>query len=311
MRSLIRVSGIEGAMKSSQAIGADTPAPGLSRRRPFSETGYLARRHPNIVLGAVLLCIFVGCSLLAPFISPFDPDAINPANRLKAPSPDHWFGTDAFGRDVLSRVIWGGRISLVVGISVAVFAVSLGVVIGLVAGFNRLADAILMRIMDAMMAIPGILLAIALVALTTASLRTAIFALVVPEIPRVVRLVRSIVLSLREQPFVEAARATGTRFHMILIRHILPNTLAPLIVQATFICAFAILGEAYLSFLGVGLPPPISTWGSVIAEGRKVFGLAGWVIFFPGLFLGLTVLAINLIGDGLRDMLDPKFARRL
>ncbi len=270
-----------------------------------------ARRHPNIAVGALLLAVIIACSLLAPVIAPYDPDAINPTNRLKPPSAAHWFGTDAFGRDVLSRVIWGGRISLVVGLSVALFSVAIGLAIGLVAGFSRLADALLMRIMDAMMAIPGILLAIALVALTTASIRTVVFALVVPEIPRVVRLVRSVVLSLREQPFVEAARAVGTRFHMILIRHIMPNTVAPLIVQATFICAFAILGEAYLSFLGVGLPPPISTWGSVIAEGRKVFGLAVWVVLFPGLFLGFTVLSINLIGDGLRDILDPKITRRL
>ena len=270
-----------------------------------------ARRHPNITIGTFLFACVVSCALLAPLIAPYDPDAINPAHRLRPPSAEHWFGTDAFGRDVLSRVFWGGRISLVVGVAVATLAVTIGLAIGLVAGFSRAADTVLMRIMDAMMAIPGILLAIALVAMTTASLRTAIFALVVPEIPRVVRLVRSIVLSLREQPFVEAARAVGTRPHMILIRHIMPNTLAPLIVQATFICAFAILGEAYLSFLGVGLPPPISTWGSVIAEGRKVFSLAVWVVLFPGLFLGLTVLSINLIGDGLRDLLDPKLTRRL
>lgn len=270
-----------------------------------------ARRHPNIAIGALLLGAIVASALLAPLIAPYDPDAINPAQRLQPPSAAHWFGTDAFGRDVLSRVIWGGRISLVVGLTVAVVAVAIGLAIGLVAGFSRAADAVLMRIMDAMMAIPGILLAIALVALTTASIRTVVFALVVPEIPRVVRLVRSMVLSLREQPFVEAARSVGTRFHMILIRHIMPNTIAPLIVQATFICAFAILGEAYLSFLGVGLPPPTSTWGSVIAEGRKVFSLAVWVVLFPGMFLGLTVLSINLIGDGLRDILDPKITRRL
>jgi peptide/nickel transport system permease protein len=289
-------------------VSSVSPARGAGRLRAVLR---LARRHPNIALGALLLATIVACALLAPLIAPYDPDAISPAERLKPPSAAHWFGTDAFGRDVLSRVIWGGRISLVVGLTVAIVSVALGLAIGLVAGFSRLADALLMRVMDAMMAIPGILLAIALVALTTASIRTVVFALVIPEIPRVVRLVRSVVLSLREQPFVEAARAVGTRFHMILIRHIMPNTVAPLIVQATFICAFAILGEAYLSFLGVGLPPPISTWGSVIAEGRKVFSLAVWVVLFPGLFLGLTVLSINLIGDGLRDLLDPKITRRL
>jgi ABC-type dipeptide/oligopeptide/nickel transport systems, permease components len=277
----------------------------------LARLGRFVRRHPNIAVGAVILIAIVASALLAPLIAPYGPDAINPSQRLKPPSAAHLFGTDAFGRDVLSRVIWGGRISLVVGLTVAFFSVSIGLAIGLVAGFSRIADAVLMRVMDAMMAIPGILLAIALVALTTASIETVVFALVIPEIPRVVRLVRAMVLSLREQPFVEAARAVGTRFHMILIRHVMPNTIAPLIVQATFICAFAILGEAYLSFLGVGLPPPTSTWGSVIAEGRKVFGLAVWVVLFPGLFLGLTVLSINLIGDGLRDILDPKLSRRL
>ena len=294
----------------SDAVNAPSALPKRGRSRVRGVLRF-ARRHPNIALGALLLAAIVACSVLAPWIAPYDPDAINPADRLKPPSAVHWFGTDAFGRDVLSRVIWGGRISLVVGLTVALVSVAIGLAIGLVAGFSRLADALLMRVMDAMMAIPGILLAIALVALTTASVRTVVFALVIPEIPRVVRLVRSVVLSLREQPFVEAARAVGTRFHMILIRHIMPNTVAPLIVQATFICAFAILGEAYLSFLGVGLPPPISTWGSVIAEGRKVFALAAWVVVFPGLFLGLTVLSINLMGDGLRDLLDPKLTRRL
>lgn len=287
-----------------------TPSTAPPRGR-MARLSRFVRRHPNIAVGVTILASIVACSLLAPLIAPYDPDAINPSGRLKPPSAENWFGTDAFGRDVLSRVIWGGRISLVVGLTVAFFAVGIGLVIGLIAGFSRIADAILMRIMDAMMAIPGILLAIALVALTTASIETVVFALVVPEIPRVVRLVRAMVLSLREQPFVEAARAVGTRFHMILFRHIMPNTIAPLIVQATFICAFAILGEAYLSFLGVGLPPPTSTWGSVIAEGRKVFSLAVWVVLFPGLFLGFTVLSINLIGDGLRDILDPKLSRRL
>ncbi|WP_048648887.1 ABC transporter permease [Nitratireductor soli] len=286
---------------------ARSTAPTKGRLARFAR---FVRRHPNIAIGALILTLIVACSALAPLIAPYDPDAINPAERLKPPSAAHLFGTDAFGRDVLSRVIWGGRISLVVGLTVALFSVGIGLAIGLVAGFSRIADAVLMRVMDAMMAIPGILLAIALVALTTASIETVVFALVIPEIPRVVRLVRAMVLSLREQPFVDAARAVGTRFHMILIRHIMPNTVAPLIVQATFICAFAILGEAYLSFLGVGLPPPTSTWGSVIAEGRKVFGLAVWVVLFPGLFLGFTVLSINLIGDGLRDILDPKLSRR-
>lgn len=255
-------------MAVTEAASLSTARPRTAARGRLARAARFLRLHPNIALGSLILAVIVACAALAPWIAPYDPDAINPAQRLRPPSAEHLFGTDAFGRDVLSRVIWGGRISLVVGLSVALVAIAIGLVIGLVSGFSRVADAILMRIMDAMMAIPGILLAIALVALTTASIETVIFALVIPEIPRVVRLVRSMVLSLREQPFVEAARAVGTRFHMILFRHIMPNTVAPLIVQATFICAFAILGEAYLSFLGVGLPPPTSTWGSVIAEGR-------------------------------------------
>lgn len=298
-------------MAATDTVSVPAAASTAPSKTRLARLGRFVRRHPNIAVGATILAAIVASAVLAPLIAPYDPDAINPSQRLKPPSVTHWFGTDAFGRDVLSRVIWGGRISLVVGLTVAFFAVGIGLAIGLVAGFSRIADAILMRIMDAMMAIPGILLAIALVALTTASIETVVFALVIPEIPRVVRLVRAMVLSLREQPFIEAARAVGTRFHMILIRHVMPNTIAPLIVQATFICAFAILGEAYLSFLGVGLPPPTSTWGSVIAEGRKVFGLAVWVVLFPGLFLGCTVLSINLIGDGLRDILDPKLSRRL
>lgn len=298
-------------MAVTDTVALDVTRPKTAAVGRFARFRRFVRRHPNIAIGAALLTAIIGCAVLAPLIAPFEPDAINPGGRLKPPSAEHLFGTDAFGRDVLSRVIWGSRISLFVGLTVALFAVAIGLAIGLVAGFSRLADAVIMRVMDAMMAIPGILLAIALVALTTASIRTVVFALVVPEIPRVVRLVRAMVLSLREQPFIEAARSVGTRFHMILIRHVMPNTIAPLIVQATFICAFAILGEAYLSFLGVGLPPPTSTWGSVIAEGRKVFGLAVWVVLFPGLFLGFTVLSINLIGDGLRDILDPKLSRRL
>lgn len=298
-------------MAVTETVALDATRPKTAAVGRFARFRRFVRRHPNIAVGVALLTMIVGCAVLAPLIAPFEPDAINPGGRLKPPSAEHLFGTDAFGRDVLSRVIWGGRISLFVGLTVALFAVAIGLAIGLVAGFSRQADAVIMRVMDAMMAIPGILLAIALVALTTASIRTVVFALVVPEIPRVVRLVRAMVLSLREQPFIEAARSVGTRFHMILIRHVMPNTIAPLIVQATFICAFAILGEAYLSFLGVGLPPPTSTWGSVIAEGRKVFALAVWVVLFPGLFLGFTVLSINLIGDGLRDILDPKLSRRL
>jgi peptide/nickel transport system permease protein len=236
---------------------------------------------------------------------------MNVLQRLRGPSADHYFGTDALGRDVFSRTLWGGRVSLVVGISVALLATSIGVLIGMVAGFSRLADTLIMRVMDGMMAIPGILLAVALMTLVRASVETVVIAIAVPEIPRVVRLVRSLVLIIREQPYIQAAEAIGTRFHWILLRHVLPNTVTPLIVQATFICASAVIFEAYLSFLGAGTPPEIPSWGNMMAEGRAVVQLAFNIMLYPGIFLGLTVLSINLLGDGLRDMLDPRIARRL
>ena len=277
-------------------------------RRPWWS---FVRRHPLLVIGAVLLAAMAVVALAAPWVAPYSPVDMNVLQRLKAPSAAHPFGTDAMGRDVFSRVLWGGRVSLIVGISVALLATSIGVVIGMAAGFSRLADALIMRVMDGMMAIPGILLAVALMALMRASIETVIVAIAVPEIPRVVRLVRSLVLVIREQPYVQAAVAIGTRFHWILLRHVLPNAVTPLIVQGTFICASAVLFEAYLSFLGAGTPPEIPSWGNMMAEGRAVVQLAFNIILFPGIFLGLTVLSINLLGDGLRDMLDPKIARRL
>lgn len=277
-------------------------------RRPWLA---FARRHPLLVAGACLLALMAAASLAAPWLAPYDPTDMNALHRLKPPSAQHWFGTDALGRDVFSRTLWGGRVSLVVGISVAALATAIGVLIGMIAGFNRWADAIAMRFMDGMMAIPGILLAVALMTLTRASIGTVIVAIAVPEIPRVVRLVRSLVLTIREQPYVQAAEAIGTRLHWILLRHVLPNTVTPLIVQATFICASAVIFEAYLSFLGAGTPPEIPSWGNMMAEGRSVVQLAFGIILFPGIFLGLTVLSINLLGDGLRDMLDPRIARRL
>jgi peptide/nickel transport system permease protein len=269
------------------------------------------RRHPLLVAGGALLAIMALIALLAPWITPHSPIEMSVLKRLKPPSSSNLFGTDAMGRDVFSRVLWGGRVSLGVGISVALLATGIGVLIGMVAGFSRAADAVIMRVMDGMMAIPGILLAIAMMALMRASIQTVVIAIAVPEIPRVVRLVRSLVLVIREQPYVQAAEAIGTRFHWILLRHVLPNALAPLIVQGTFICASAVLFEAYLSFLGAGTPPEIPSWGNMMAEGRAVVQLAFNIILFPGIFLGLTVLSINLLGDGLRDMLDPKIARRL
>jgi len=269
------------------------------------------RKHPTLLLGLLLLLLVAAISLAAPWIATHDPLAINPLQRLKSPSAEHYFGTDALGRDIYSRAVWGGRVSLVVAICVAALASVLGVVLGLLAGFVRWADAVIMRIMDGMMAIPDILLAIALMAVIRASLTTVIIAITVPQIPRVVRLVRSLALTLREQLFVEAAHAIGTRLPVILWRHVLPNTITPLIVQATFIAATAVLTEAVLSFLGVGVPAQVPSWGNMMAEGRNFVAVAFHTILYPGILLAVTVLAINLMGDGLRDALDPRLANRL
>jgi peptide/nickel transport system permease protein len=279
-------------------------APASLRRRGF------VRRHPSLVVGAVILAAFVALALAAPWL-PGDPLTMTPARRLSPPGNGFLLGTDALGRDVLARTIHGARVSLLVGFLVAALSVAIGLAIGLIAGSIRKADAPLMRLMDALMAIPAILLAIALVSLTRASVTTVVIAITIPEVPRVVRLVRSVVLGVREQPFVEAAIAGGARLPKIILRHILPSTIPPLIVQATYICASAILVEATLSFLGAGSPPEIPSWGNMIASSRLYLARAPWTIFSPGLALALVVLAVNLVGDGLRDHLDPRLARRL
>jgi peptide/nickel transport system permease protein len=268
------------------------------------------KRNPTIIIGGALMALLVGLALLAPWIAG-DPLRLNPINRLRPPSERFWFGTDQFGRDVYARTIYGARVSLIVGFSVATAASILGLLIGLLCGFYKWVDAIVMRIMDGIMAIPSILLAIALITLTRPGLAVVIAAIVIPEIPRIVRLVRSVVLSLRAQPFIEAAIAGGTKTPKLLFRHILPNTLAPLIVQATYISASAILTEAGLSFLGVGVPPEIPSWGNIIAQGRSFFLIAPWSILIPGAFLAVMVLGVNMLGDGLRDRLDPRLARRM
>jgi peptide/nickel transport system permease protein len=281
------------------------PTPAAWRGRFLESVSH----HPTLWLGVFILTCAVLVAVFAPWLAPYDPLEINPIERLKPPSAEHWFGTDAFGRDVFSRTVHGSRVSLQVGAGIAVLSTFFGLVIGLVAGYFRRLDAIIMRIMDAMMAIPGILLAIALMTLSEASVMTVIIAITIPEIPRMVRVVRSVVLTIREQVYVQAAIAAGTRTPRLLVRHVLPNTLAPVIVQATFIGAFAVIIEASLSFLGAGTPPEIPSWGNIMAEARSVIQLAPWIIVYPGLCLGVTVLSINLLGDGLRDMVDPRFAK--
>ena len=269
------------------------------------------RKHPTLIVGGLLLIAVAAIALGAPWLATHDVQDIDPLARLQPPSAEHRFGTDALGRDVYSRAVLGGRVSLIVGITVAVLSSAIGIVLGLLAGFVRPIEGFVMRVMDGLMAIPGILLAIALMAVTRASLTTVIVAITVPEVPRVVRLVRSLALTLREQLFVEAAHAIGTRLPAILWRHVLPNMMAPLIVQATFIAASAVLIEAALSFLGVGVPAQIPSWGNMMAEGRNFVAVAFHIILYPGILLALTVLAINLLGDGLRDALDPRLARQL
>lgn len=284
---------------------AETPSEPMAR-----ELLRAARRQPLFAVGVILLTLLLLMALLAP-LAPYDPTHIDPAARLAPPSSQHWLGTDHLGRDVFSRLVYGARVSLLVGLSVSVLSTLIGLAIGLLAGFVRWVEIVIMRLMDGLMAIPAILLAIALVALTRAGIAMVIAAIVIPEVPRVVRLVRAIVLSVREQPFVEAAVASGTRLPLLLWRHILPATLPALAVQATYIAGAAILIEAALSFLGAGTPPEIPTWGNMIASSRLYLGLAPWTIFAPGLALALSVLAVNLIGDGLRDRLDPRLRRRL
>ena len=290
------------------AVALEVPKPASPTWRNFREA---LRRHPTAIAGAAVLLAMIVIAILAPWLGTVDPQAVAPVNRLKPPSGEVWFGTDMMGRDVYSRVLYGARVSLTVGIAVALLSTLAGLAIGLVTGFMRWLDAIVMRVMDGLMSIPPVLLAIALMALTRASIENVIVAITLAETPRVVRLVRSLVLTLRDEPYVVAAVAAGTRLPRILWRHILPNIVAPLLVQATYVCASAMITEAILSFIGAGTPPNIPSWGNIMAEGRSMFQLAGYLVFFPGICLSLTVLAVNLLGDGLRDALDPRLARRM
>ena len=248
-------------------------------------------------------------AILAPVLFTGNPKKIDTIIRLQPPSSQHWFGTDKYGRDVWTRTIYGSRISLIVGASVAAIVGVTATVIGLLAGYFRVFDMVIMRVMDGMMSIPTILLAIALVSITGSSVQNVIMALSVSQAPRGVRLVRSAVLALREEEYVDAARAIGARTPRILLMHIFPGTIAPLTVLVTIVLASAILIEAILSVLGAGTPVEIPSWGNMMAEGRQNISLAIWVVWFPGIFLTITVLAFNIIGDNLRDLLDPKLSR--
>ncbi len=305
MRTSTRVSAIEASSVARQA--------GAWAR---------VRASVSVRIGGLVLLLLVTAALLAPWLGTVDPSLFDPASRDLLPGASgqvttmegetiaHRFpmGSDGFGRDVYSRVIYGSRVSLIVGLATALAAAVFGCMLGLLAGYLRWLDGVLMRVMDGLMAIPAVLVAMALVAMWRGGLATIVVAIAIPEIPRVTRLVRSLVLTIREEPYVEAAVALGTLTLPIIWRHVLPNVAAPLIVQGTFICASAILIESILSFLGVGLPPEIPSWGNVIAEGRAQFSQYPHGIFFPGLFLAVTVLSINMLGDGLRDTLDPKMA---
>jgi peptide/nickel transport system permease protein len=285
-----------------------TPA-GVQERA--AATLVLVRRNPVAAAAALTLAAIVLGALLAPLLAVADPTALSPATRLRPASAEHFLGTDHLGRDVWSRLVYGARISVVVGAAAAALAVMIGLLIGLFTGFSRWLDPVIMRIMDGLMAIPGVLLAIALVSVSGASITTVVAAITVPEIPRVVRLVRSVVLSVREEPYVEAAISVGTPLPLILWRHVVPNCVPPLIVQATYVAASAMLTEAILSFLGAGTPPQIPSWGNMVAEGRLLFQIAPMNLIWPGIALAVTILAVNLLGDALRDRLDPKLAKRV
>lgn len=267
--------------------------------------------HDRVMLWSLLLLLLlIAVSVFAPLLTAHDPVLLSPRDRLKGVSAAHWLGTDSLGRDLCARILYGGRLSITLAVLVSVSSVIVGLFFGLVAGFFRRLDAPIMRLMDGIMAIPGLLLAIAMVALGGAQISTMVLAIAIPEVPRIARLVRSVVLSVREEPYVEASFGMGSSTLRVLVWHILPSTINPLVVQATFVCAAAILTEAVLGFLGLGFPPEVPSLGSIIAEGRPYFQRAPWIILFPGAFLALLILAINMFGDALRDRLDPRLARK-
>jgi peptide/nickel transport system permease protein len=292
-------------MTAEPFIGAEVPLQtATGSRLKFLASG------PFVTIATVCLTLVFASAIFAPWLAPHDPLQLAPALRLNPPSSQFPLGTDGYGRDLLSRILYGGRISLLIGVGAAVVSIAIGLAIGLVSGFFKWIDAVVMRVMDGLMAIPSILLAIAVISLSGANIKTVLVVIVIPEIPRVVRLVRSVVLSAREEPYVEAAIAVGSSLPKILWRHLMPNTFAPLIVQGTYICASAILTEAILSFLGAGISPETPTWGNIMAEGRAFFQVKPSLIFWPGLLLSIAILSINLIGDATRDALDPRMKSR-
>ncbi len=280
--------------------------------RPVRRRGRLraASRQKTIMFGGVTVALLILVALAAPVLATHNPQTIVGYARLKAPSDIHFFGTDGQGRDIYSRVVYGARLSLGIGFAVSLATILAGTLIGLIAGYYRRADAVIMRVMDGMMAFPGIILAIGIMAVRGAKISNIVLALTIVYTPRLARLVRSVVLSLREMQFVEAAQAIGNSNPRVLWRHILPNCLSPLIVQASFIFAEAVLGEATLSFLGAGAPPEIPSWGGMLNDSKSILRQAPWAMLFPGAALTLTVFALNLLGDGLRDLLDPRLRQR-
>jgi peptide/nickel transport system permease protein len=268
-------------------------------------------RRKLVLVAALLLAAVILVALLAPWVSPYDPGAMRVIRRLRPPGADNLLGTDELGRDVLSRVIFGARASLGIGFSVVLASVLVGTALGILAGFYRRVDGVVSRLVDATMALPDILLAIFLVAVLGASAGNVVLALAIVYTPRVVRVVRASTLVVRELPFVEAARALGVSTPRILIVHVLLNVASPVLIQATFIFAYAVLAEAGLSFLGAGVPPEVPTWGTMIASGQQYADRAFWVVFYPGLAIVLSALSLQILGDGLRDMLDPKLRKAL
>jgi peptide/nickel transport system permease protein len=289
-------------------VAIEIGRPRAEAARPARQWSWVRRllRNRSVVVGALILLLLVLAAALADLISTHSPTRLYPANRLRPPSAQHYLGTDEFGRDVYSLVVHGSQISLLVGGTTMLLTSLGGIVVGLVAGYYRRLDLLVMRIMDGLMAFPAILLAIALMAARGPGVGNVIFALSVVYMPRTAMLIRSTVLTLRELDYVQAARALGRRDLTIAFRHILPNCVGPLLVQGSFIFAYAILAEAILGFLGVGVPPYVPSWGNVIASGKNVIREAFWVSLFPGLALTVAGLSLNLVGDGLRDTLDPR-----